>query len=112
MRKHEDFEELTALAAIGQLSVEEHAELLDTCEAALSAGALAISLTSSLMNSRYPSPPLATETSSNCRPRAIGRDSWREPAPKAYVLHPKRWVRREGELQLLSSETGVRIPWV
>jgi hypothetical protein len=29
MRKHEDFEELTALAAIGQLSVEEHAELLE-----------------------------------------------------------------------------------
>src|SRR5258708_3215717 len=29
MRKHEDFEELAALAAIGQLSVEEHAELLE-----------------------------------------------------------------------------------
>src|SRR6266851_2305485 len=29
MRKHEDFEELSALAAIGQLSVEEHGELLE-----------------------------------------------------------------------------------
>src|SRR5258707_6611090 len=29
MRKHEDFEELAALAAIGQLSVEEHWELLE-----------------------------------------------------------------------------------
>jgi len=29
MRKHEDFEELAALAAIGQLSVEEHVELLE-----------------------------------------------------------------------------------
>jgi hypothetical protein len=29
MRKHEDFEELAALAAIGQLSVEEHGELLE-----------------------------------------------------------------------------------
>src|SRR5713226_3228895 len=29
MRKHEDFEELAALAAIGQLSVEEHRELLE-----------------------------------------------------------------------------------
>lgn len=29
MRKHEHFEELTALAAIGQLSVEEHGELLE-----------------------------------------------------------------------------------
>src|SRR5216684_2962840 len=29
MRKHEHFEELTALAAIGQLSVEEHRELLE-----------------------------------------------------------------------------------
>jgi hypothetical protein len=29
MRKHEDFEELAALAAIGQLSVEEHSELLE-----------------------------------------------------------------------------------
>ena len=29
MRKHEDFEELAALAAIGQLSVEEHAEFLE-----------------------------------------------------------------------------------
>src|SRR5216684_3043882 len=29
MRRHEDFEELAALAAIGQLSVEEHGELLE-----------------------------------------------------------------------------------
>src|SRR6266478_3205185 len=29
MRKHEDFEELAALAAIGQLSVEEHSEFLE-----------------------------------------------------------------------------------
>src|SRR6266478_4699536 len=29
MRKHEDFEELAALAAIGQLSIEEHGELLE-----------------------------------------------------------------------------------
>src|SRR5258708_5177154 len=29
MRKHEDFEELAALAAIGQLSLEEHGELLE-----------------------------------------------------------------------------------
>src|SRR5260370_20312060 len=29
MRKHEDFEELAALAAIGQLSVEEHGEVLE-----------------------------------------------------------------------------------
>jgi hypothetical protein len=29
MRKHEDFEEFAALAAIGQLSVEEHGELLE-----------------------------------------------------------------------------------
>jgi hypothetical protein len=29
MRKHEDFEELAALAAIGQLSVEEHGDLLE-----------------------------------------------------------------------------------
>ena len=29
MQKHEHFEELTALAAIGQLSVEEHGELLE-----------------------------------------------------------------------------------
>ena len=29
MRKHEEFKELAALAAIGQLSVEEHAELLE-----------------------------------------------------------------------------------
>src|SRR5882762_524181 len=29
MRKHEDFEELAALAAIGQLSVEEHGEFLE-----------------------------------------------------------------------------------
>jgi hypothetical protein len=29
MRRHEDFEELAALAAIGQLSVEEHRELLE-----------------------------------------------------------------------------------
>src|SRR5258708_38973613 len=29
MRKHEHFEELTALAAIGQLSIEEHGELLE-----------------------------------------------------------------------------------
>lgn len=29
MQKHEDFEELIALAAIGQLSVEEHGELLE-----------------------------------------------------------------------------------
>src|SRR5229473_8394691 len=29
MRKHEDFEELSAIAAIGQLSVEEHGELLE-----------------------------------------------------------------------------------
>src|SRR5712692_9651566 len=29
MRKHEDFEELAALAGIGQLSVEEHGDLLE-----------------------------------------------------------------------------------
>src|SRR6266851_4475563 len=29
MRKHEDFEELAALAAIGQLSIEEHRDLLE-----------------------------------------------------------------------------------
>src|SRR6267154_695238 len=32
MRKHEHFEELTALAAIGQLSIEEHGELLENLQ--------------------------------------------------------------------------------
>src|SRR5437016_4112208 len=84
----------------------------NTCEAALHADTAAISLTSSSMNSRYPSPPRATEISSSCSVRAIGKDSWREPPPKAYVLRRKRWVRRGDELQLLSSETGVHMPWV
>jgi len=95
MQKHEHFEELTALAAIGQLSAEEHRELLEHLRGCDGCGSWS-----------------RTKTCNSWRAPAIGRDSWIEPLPKACVLPPKRLVRRDGESQLRSSETGVPMPSV
>jgi len=112
MRKHENFEELAALAAIGQLSVEEHGDFWKHLR-----GCAACRRTSDQFNFVLDELPLTRAFRERQRPPAVaGRELSAEILGESFCRRRTFYARGTGReetngLQHLSLEAGVVCPW-